>query len=184
MTGKEFEAILARQCSAYRTQSKACIGRYGVQAIRTSPQDIITIKSLPDFEGLVPGLQNQIIFDAKVCSQASFDLSPFRNRKRRQLEHMLERSRYGAVCGFLIHWPAREMKTKSVPVATWWFPVKYGHPFWDAFETAEIRRLNRADCEAYGTAITWTDRRMNLLALFQRLGENNGRIETQQGDPV
>lgn len=169
MNGREFEQQLARQFTAYRTQGKACISRYGVQAIRTSPKDIMTIKSLPDFEGLVPGLHSQIIFDAKVCSQASFDLSPFRNRKRRQLEHMIERSKYGATCGFLIHWSARQMKTKSEPSITWWFPVSFAHPFWDAFEVAEIRRLNRVDCSEYGIEVTWTDKRLNLLALFQRL---------------
>jgi penicillin-binding protein-related factor A (putative recombinase) len=184
MTGKEFEALLARQFMAYREKGLASISRYGVQAIRTSPSDIITIKSLPDFEGLIEGIDKQVIFDAKVCSQASFDLHPFRDRKRRQLEHMLERSRYGATCGFLIHWPERQLKTKSVPATTCWFPVQYKHPFWDAFESAEVRRLNRSDCEHYGHDVTWTGNRLNLLKLFKRLGEDDGRTEAEQGNTV
>jgi len=170
VTGKEFEDIVTRQCRRYREKGLACIGRYGVQAIRTSPTDIMTIKSLPDFEGLVPKLPNQVIFDAKVCSQSSFDLSPFRDRKKRQLEHMLERSRYGAVCGFLIHWPERKLKTKTEPEATWWFPVHFQYRFWIAFEVAETRRLTRADCEEYGTEVQWIKNRPDLLSLFQKLG--------------
>ena len=169
MTGKEFEDIVARVCRAYRDKGTASIGRYGVQAIRTSPTDIVTIRSLPDFEGPVSGSGTQYIFDCKVCSQASFDLSAFRDKKKRQLDHMIERSRYGATCAFLIHWNARKLKTKHESLETWWFPVYWHSKFWDAFEHGEVRRITRADCYEYGKEVDWQKNKPNLIKLFNSI---------------
>jgi penicillin-binding protein-related factor A (putative recombinase) len=169
MTGREFEDAVARRCLWYREHNLASIGRYGVQAIHTSPTDVITMKSLPDFEGLVGGSPRQIIFDCKVCSQASFDLSPYRDRKKRQLKHMFERSIYGATCGFLIHWNERELTRRTDKKITWWFPVDSQMPFWAEVESSVVRRITRDACEEYGKEMGWTadlKSKPKLLELF------------------
>ena len=159
MTGRDFEAVLVEQFRNYRTQGVASISRYGVQAIHRGKDDIVTMASLPDFEGLASGIATQVIFDAKVCSQASFNLSPYRkevksSNKERQLRHMLERSQFGAVCGFLIHWNARQLKTRSEPAATFWFPVSTSQ-FWDEFQRGELARISRDDCHELGLEVEW-----------------------------
>jgi len=162
LTGKEFEDIIARWARALGDSGS--IVRYGVQAVNTGGnQGVITIKSLPDFEGILTGSLRQYIWDCKVCSQASFDLSPYRDRKKRQLNHMLERSRFGAYCGFLIHWNPRELKTKSFPAETFWFPVRHDCPFWGAFAAAEQSRITRDDCREYGEEMIWSGKRPELL---------------------
>ena len=140
---------------------------------------VIQVQSLPDFEGIflqfrdVPsprGTYNErkpVIFDAKVCSQASWGLDPYREvpgqkkgARRRQLTHMYERSDFGATCFFLIHWNERELKTKYEPAETFLFPVtrqdRHVGEFWNAFEAAEVKSINREDCRNYGKLVPWT----------------------------
>lgn len=158
LTGKEFEALVKQRCDQLRLAKLASIGRYGVQAARRK-DDWVIMQSLPDFEGCSRE-GRQAIFDCKVCSAASFDLSPYRREtngaKSRQLSHMLERSQYSARCFFLIHWNGRSLKTRSEDAETWAFPVKHGHPFWDSFESGEVKSINRKDCESYGQFVKWT----------------------------
>jgi len=161
-TGKQFEDVIARWARALGDSGS--VGRYGVQAIHTGgDRGIVVVKSLPDFEGILTGSPRQYIFDCKVCSQASFDLSPYRDRKERQLRHMLQRSRFGAQCAFLIHWNPRSLKTKSEPAATYWFPVCHSMKFWHDFKAAEVRRITREDCACYGRGVSWAGKKPMLL---------------------
>ena len=169
MSGKEFEDLVARW--ARGLGDKGSISRYGVQAVRAGPTQIIAMKSLPDFEGILSDDHRQIIFDCKVCSQASFNLSPYRDRKKRQTDHMLERSQYGAICGFLIHWNERRLKTKSEVAETWWFPIHHEMKFWHEFKSAEVRRITRADCREYGTEVTWQRNKPDLCSTLTILTE-------------
>lgn len=157
LDGKAFESILVDRHSEYRKLNIASIGSYGVQCVNygTGP---VEVKSLPDFEGITQDAR-QIIFDAKVCSQASFNLSPYRivpekGKKWRQLKHMLERSRFNATCFFLIHWNERELKKKYEPPITYAFPVCLNE-FWERFEAAEVKSINRSDCQRFGYEIEW-----------------------------
>jgi len=154
MTGKEFEDAVARW--ARSLGGDGSIGRYGVQSVRTGgPLGAIQIKSLPDFEGIMGWGDWQYIWDCKACSQASFNLAAYRDRKKRQLTHMIERSRFGAICGFLIHWNERKLKTKTEKEETWWFPVHHLHPFWESFFAAEVKRITRIDCMEHGKEVAW-----------------------------
>jgi len=157
MKGSAFEKLIVERNAEYKSQKLACIGRYGVQAARMK-DDWIIMSSLPDFEGTLQG-GRQIIFDAKVCSQASMPLDQYRWETRaaraRQLRHMYERSAFGAVCFFLIHWPARQLKTKSEPAITFRFPVSVYSAFWLSFEAGEVRTLSRNDCENHGVVVSW-----------------------------
>tara|TARA_R100001129_G_scaffold10057_1_gene6843 strand:- start:5744 stop:6256 length:513 start_codon:yes stop_codon:yes gene_type:complete len=161
-TGKQFEDVIARWARSLGVNGS--VGRYGVQAVHTGgDRGIVAIKSLPDFEGILTGSTRQYIWDCKVCSQASFDLGPYRDKKKRQLQHMLDRSRFGASCAFLIHWNRRELKTKVEPGITYWFPVSEAMPFWRDFQAAEVRRITREDCYCYGTEVGWAGKKPLLL---------------------
>jgi len=180
MPGKEFEDLVARLCWKYRKDGTASITRYGVQSIRTA-KEIITIKSLPDFEGLVrtDSGSTPVIFDCKVCSQASFDLAPYRDKKKRQLEHMLERSEYGAKCGFLIHWNERLLKKKTWGSETFWMPVHELDPIWMEFRSVERRRITREDCHEFGREVAWENKKPDLMSLFLSLVSESKKHELE-----
>ncbi len=115
---------------------------------------------------------SHIIFDAKVCSQASFPWDKYRSITRgaraRQLKHMLKRSRFGARCFFLFHWNERLLKTKSVSARTFVVPVRHDDDYWTKVEMAEIKSLTRDDCFSIGVEIPWeaTDRGFKLRPNF------------------
>lgn len=166
LTGKQFEQIIVDINRIYRQHMIAECGRYGVQAARMA-DGYQVMRSLPDFEGIVHG-GRQFIFDCKVVSGASLILSEYRKidkqskgdkgkqgKRHRQYRHMMNRSDMGAMCGFLIHWNARELKTKSEPADTFWIPVHRESELWDRFETGEIGVLTRMDCAEFGVRIEW-----------------------------
>lgn len=111
------------------------------------------MQSLPDFEGVLLG-GRQFVFDAKVCSQASFPLAES-TMKERQLRHLLRRAQFGAISFLLIHFNARSLITKSIPARTIAFPVRPDHPFWEAFARGEIKRITEQDAELYGIHVEW-----------------------------
>lgn len=158
LKGADLEQLVVQRAEKYRAAGMADVKRYGVQAVRTK-EEWQVIRSKPDFEGVVPGAY-QFIFDCKVESGASFDLSRYRDDvkgpKRRQLNHMFERASYGVRCFFLIHWNARELATKSEPAITWAFPVHARMHFWVAFLDGEVRKITRSDCAEFGRLIPWT----------------------------
>lgn len=158
LDGKEFEHHCIQRMDWEHQRHHCLMGRYGVQGTfidgKWQP-----MQSLPDFEGVLPPNGRQFIFDAKVCSQASFDMAKFRpgqkENKARQLDHLLKRATYGAICFFLIHWNARQLKTKSEPEITWAFPVHPAHPFWERFCAGETTSINRLDCDEYAVPVPW-----------------------------
>jgi penicillin-binding protein-related factor A (putative recombinase) len=158
LTGADFERIVESRLAKYKTARLAHVKRYGVQAVRSQEQWHI-IRSKPDFEGVVPG-GRQVIFDCKVESSASFDLSQYRPEidgpKKRQLTHMFERAEYDVYCFFLIHWNPRELATKSEPGITYAFPVDSRMEFWQQFLAGEVRRITRSDCAEYGRSVPWS----------------------------
>lgn len=111
------------------------------------------MQSLPDFEGILIGGM-QFCFDAKVCSQASFPLGES-TMKQRQLKHLKKRARFGAICFFLIHFNERRLVTKRSPTRTITFPVRPDHPFWEAHERGEVKRITEQDAELYGIRVEW-----------------------------
>ena len=152
MNGKDFERITLHRLEWEERQGRCTAGRYGVQGVfidgKWSP-----IKSLPDLEGVLLG-GRQFCFELKVCSQASFPLDDDK-LKARQLKHLTRRARFGAIAFLLIHFAARELKTKSEGPMTTAFPVLPGHPFWDAFDRGESTRIARDDAEHFGVPVAW-----------------------------
>lgn len=176
LSGKEFESIIIEQSDHYRSNEVASIGRSGVQAsvIPDGRGGVETrlLQSLPDFEGdcliggdglnLSPAMDRQHIhlkFDAKVCSSASFDWTRYRKETRgskwRQLTYMLDRSRFGAKCFFLIHWNERKLTKSTVAPKTYIIPVQFEDPYWSRVESMQVRSLSLGDCEEMGQEVQW-----------------------------
>ncbi|AMV35737.1 hypothetical protein VN12_26830 [Pirellula sp. SH-Sr6A] len=175
LTSKEFEQLVLDQSAWYEEIKFAVIGRYGVQATvrpsHTTPGAMETqlIQSLPDFEGMYRCLEGEskglphtfrhVIFDAKVCSSASFPWNKYRAETRgpraRQLKHMLRRSRFGATCFFLFHWNERSLAKRTVPARTFIFPVSDQDDYWDRVESLEVKSLTLSDCEEKGVEVDW-----------------------------
>lgn len=158
MKGSDLEKIVTERLHQERQAGRASVGRYGVQAAR-SKDDWIIMQSLPDFEGVFAG-GRQLIFDCKVCGQASFGLSDYRREtggaRARQLKHMLERAEFGATCFFLIHWAERRLAKRTDPPITYALPVHPHLRLWEEFAAAERKRLTRDDCEFHGCEVPWT----------------------------
>lgn len=163
--GKEFEDLLIPRLKHYTATRLGSFHRPGVHAATIMRFDDGTVRarliqSLPDFQGVFGNPQREAVFDCKVCSAASFNLANYRlenkGPKARQLQHMYERDAFGSVCFFLLHWNARELKTKSSPSCTYAIPVSRTLPLWQMFESGELRTLTRNQCDDFGFLIPWT----------------------------
>jgi len=160
LKGKELEDLILWRARQYdEPASRYSLGRYGVMASLIAG-NWTPIQSLPDFEGVLPG-GKQFIFDTKVCSQATYSLSGGTSKSfKNQYKHMRRRDKFGVMCFLLIHYNARELKTKSDPALTVLFPVG-DTPFWEAYDNMEQKGITREDAVAYGTVMEWrlaTDR--------------------------
>jgi len=151
--------------SSLKRDGIACFDKPGVHALPIQRFDDGTVKarliqSLPDYQGVFGRPQTEVVFDAKVCSQASFNLDKYRislrKARSRQLRHMYERSSFGSACFFLIHFNGRQLKTRSVPAVTYAFPVRENHPLWVSFESGSHKSISIKDCESYAIEVPWT----------------------------
>lgn len=165
LTGKQFEDLIVPRLDWMRKRGKASIRRYGVHANVISRYEDGTVRarlipSQPDFEGVFGRYATQTMFDAKVCSQSSFDLAKYRpeanGARARQLTHMYERASHGCPCFFLIHWNRRSLVSKIEPAETWAFPVHRDMFFWESFDSGMEKRINREHCRTHGVMVTWS----------------------------
>jgi hypothetical protein len=161
--GKEFEGVVLDRLKKEGQGGRCHFGRYGVQAAvkgRQKNGDVIAqlMSSLPDIEGVLAPEGRQVIFDCKVMSGPSFDLSKYRSEtrgaKRRQLTHMYERSRMGATCFFLIHMNPRELKTRTEYQRTVALKV-WDSELWTEFESGEWTTLTRKRLAEVGHNVVW-----------------------------
>ena len=158
LTGKDLEKLVLQQNERYEADRLATVGRYGVQAVHMGDDKVQVLQSLPDFEGVFHG-GRQLIFDCKACSQASFAWAKYRTETKgarsRQLKHMRRRSRFGAVCFFLMHWNERQLKSKTINAQTWLLPVEDTDSYWDDVDGGVVRTLTLEDCQDRGIQVNW-----------------------------
>lgn len=165
ITGKRFEKLIDERLAWCRKNMLADAGKYGVQGAFQPEGEWRAQPSKPDYEGVVVG-GRQFVFDAKVCSQSSFNLDKYttkivdgkkkRGSRRRQIDFMYNRSQFGAVCGLLIHWNPRELTRKTYCAETYWLPVSRDSSFWQCVESGSIRSITRSDCRMVGIRVDWT----------------------------
>lgn len=149
LKGTEFEALLSDAADRAEKLGILTMDRYGVTL---SVQNGITlgISSKPDFEGVISS-GHQFIFEAKVCSAASFPMAKDKI-KPRQVSHMLTRSRFGVPCFLVIHFTARRMVRGYDPAMTVAIPVSEADPRWQRFVDAhDAARRDKCAVESQGS---------------------------------
>jgi penicillin-binding protein-related factor A (putative recombinase) len=161
LTGSDFEDLVKERCDKLQERRLASISKYGVKVRFDAEVNAYRpIRSLPDFEGVFGRHATQVIFDCKVVSGASFPLSEYRIDQRKpkalQLRHMYDRSSFGAVCFFLVHFNGRELKKSTIEAQTYAMPVHEDHAFWRRFEQREEKSISPRQCEEYGVLVPWT----------------------------
>lgn len=203
LDGSEFEDRVVLCVNSLRADKKASFARPGVYAnvfkrYKDGTVRAKLIRSLPDFQGVFGLPQREVIFDCKVCSQASLNLSKYRidesGDRSRQLRHMFERADFGSACFLLVHWNKRELKTKSFSAVTYAMPVSRLHPFWTDFTAGTEKALQRSHCAEYGVEVEWvadgrqTILRPNLWPAIIRLARifdgSRDRMSTSIGDAI
>ena len=161
LKGKELEQIVLFRASKLEESKILTLGRYGVQAVMMNSKEPPfkpqwqVIPSLPDLEGIVYGSGRQIIIECKVCSQASYAIAQNDDKHPKQIAHMLRRAEFGALCFLVIHFNARELKTKSDPAETIAIPVKREDFLWRMYLANEVRTLSREEARSYGMVVPW-----------------------------
>lgn len=158
LKGKEFEALIMFRAGKLEEDRLLCLGRYGTQVVMMNDSLGVPrwqpIPSYPDFEGVIYGSGRQIIIEAKVCSQASYPIYATGKKRPKQIEHLLRRAAFGAQCYLLIHWNARDLKTKSEEAETFAIPV-LDNTFWREYESFERKSLNRQEAGLFGFKVPW-----------------------------
>lgn len=154
MTGKEFESLLLWRARTYdEPLGLYTMGRYGVMAVMHD-NEWRPIKSLPDFEGVMPG-GHQFIFDAKTCSQPSYALSGGTSKSlEHQYKHMRRRAKFGVLCFLLIHFNARTLKTREDPAFTAAIAIR-DSPLWESYDRGELKTITRDEALRYGQKVPW-----------------------------
>jgi len=159
LSGKDFENLILFRAHRLEEQGILTMGRYGTQVVMMNDDHGIPrwqpIPSLPDFEGIVSGTGQQIIIEAKVCSQASYPIHQAGKAHPKQFSHMLKRAEFGARCYLLLHFNGREMKTKSDPSTTYAIKVHPDLPLWREHAAAERLSIGRSEADLFGTPLEW-----------------------------
>lgn len=154
-TGKELEEIVLYRCREIDEPARRyTLGRYGVMAVLIDGK-WQPITSLPDMEGALYGTGRQLIFECKVCSQASYALSGGTSKSfKNQYKHLQRRSKFGVLTFILLHFNERKLKGKVDPEFTVMFPVQ-DNQFWQAYDRGEEKAITRAQAKMYGIEVAW-----------------------------
>ena len=163
--GRDFEKRVLERLDWEENHHNGTYDRSGVKAaVRGFNKDGTVIaqlqKSKPDFEGILPS-GRPLIFDTKVITGPSFNMSAYRTdigstAKSNQYKYMLRRCKYGALCGFLIHFNSREFKRKKKEYAeTLFLVVNPKMRVWREFEECSVTVFTRDDCRVNGFEVPW-----------------------------
>jgi len=156
-TWDRFEKLVLARGRSDEAAGMYCIDPMGVQVsrryVKGQKPEHIPISSYPDFFGSFDDGRG-FVFDAKTCSGASWPLNEDKLKKR-QYDFMIKRAMFGEVCGILLHFNPRILKTKITDPSTWWIPVFYSHPIWKDYDSGLKRNITLGDCQMYGISVEW-----------------------------
>lgn len=156
IAAKDFEKLCMLDATWSESHDAYTMGRYGSQfTYREERGQRIAqpMRSLPDFEGVLPG-GRQFIIEAKVVSGSRLDIHDDKF-KARQLSHLLSRARFGAVTLLLLHFNERRLIRSLQPAMTIAFPVRESHPFWRQHARGELASIGRTDATLHGHTVEW-----------------------------
>jgi len=138
LSGKDFEQLLLDSIARCKREGTLTGSRYGVMASFVDGK-WTPITSLPDLEGCLYG-GRQWLIEAKTCSQASFPMEK-KTLKPKQVQHLLERSSFGALSFLVIHFNERRSARVNDPGITYAIPVTHSWPRWQQFVDAYSEAL-------------------------------------------
>jgi len=154
MKGKELEELVLFRARSYdEPEHNYIMGRCGVMSFYNKGV-WVPIQSLPDMEGTLASGRH-FIFDCKVCSQSSYDMTGGTHKSfAHQLKYLRSRARFNAICFILMHFNARVLKTKSEDAFTVAFPVR-DNAFWEGYDRGEQKKISRTEAKLYGVPVEW-----------------------------
>jgi len=160
LKGKEFEALILFRASKLEETKLLSLCRYGVQAMMiknpaTGALETKTIPSLPDFDGCIAPDGRQLIIEAKVCSQSSYSILSNDKKHPKQLDHMLLRSEFGALCYLLIHFNGRVLVRQTIEPVTYAIMVRHDSHFWRMYQAGQVKSIAREDAALWGIEVPW-----------------------------
>lgn len=160
LSGREFEELVLYRARQMNDAGEWHCGRYGVQVSHmkdpvTGKLIVQPLQSLPDFEAACPPEGRQVIFETKVCTSPSYQISTENKRKERQLRHLLDRSAMGCLCYLLIHFNERVLKTRSDEPFTVALPVTPESQLIRDVLTHGTKTLSRSEADLYGLMLPW-----------------------------
>jgi penicillin-binding protein-related factor A (putative recombinase) len=127
ITGRTLEQLVIFRAQKLEEQGILTLGRYGTMVVMMNDEHGIPRwqpkPSLPDLEGVIAGSGRQLILELKACSQASYPIYGTDRKRPRQIEHMMKRAKFGALCYIMIHFNQRDLKTKYQGAFTIAIPV-------------------------------------------------------------
>lgn len=159
LKGKEFEALILFRARKMEEAGTLTMVRYGTSVVmmnnkETGKPEWQPIKSLPDFDACIPPNGRQLIIEAKVCSASSFPLYSEGKKKPKQIEHMLVRAKFGALCFLLIHFNPRVLKRSTHDAATYAIQVA-DNDFWRDYEIGARKGINQQEAALFGFKVPW-----------------------------
>jgi len=186
LTGKEFESILIWRAHEFEAPvaKTYTMARCGTIAVFIKGEWVAQ-PSLPDFNCCLREFGGiEAVFDAKVCSQARYDLSGGTHKSfKHQYRYMRLRDTFGALCFIVLHFNSRVIKTKTEPESTVLFPIMQNE-FWNAYDTGECKGVSRREAEMWGIKIAWDipgnkkTLSPNLYAAICEYAAQRGKIKT------
>lgn len=153
--GKELEQLVIDRKDYDEPAGLYTLSRYGVQGVFMN-NEWRPVQSYPDFEGITPD-GHQFIFDSKVSSQGSFDLTGGTSKSFRALQykHLCRRARFNVTTFILLHFNERVMKKGIEQAFTVAIPVGAGIPFWEDYDRGEAKGISRSQAMLIGVPVVW-----------------------------
>lgn len=160
LKGKEFEELVLFRGRKLEAAGILSLGRFGttVSMMRdpyTQEMKLQPMPSLPDFDGCIAPTGRQLIIETKVCSQASYPLLNTAQKNPKQIDYMMLREKFGALCYLLIHFNGRSLVKMQVPAETYAIPVIGSMELWRLFDAGVIKSITREDAALHGIPVPW-----------------------------
>lgn len=155
---KEFEADVLRYGESNRYP--ILIKRNGVMASMFKGKTMV-MKSFPDFEGTLnwDGKVIPFVCDAKVCRTGVMNHFTRKGESSyHQVRYMMRKAAFGEVCGFLVYFPERVLKTRVDEPGTFWIPVHPASEFWMGVQAGGPTTISRARALEIGHLVPWVSR--------------------------
>ena len=156
LLGKEFEELILKRGDSLKKDGVMSLKRNGVKSHRLPDGTVITQKSFPDFTGTIAPHGRRMEIEAKACSQASFPLtSKGKSLHSHQVDYLLEKAEFGAVCYLAVHFNLKLGKTVTHDEFTVAIPVHPDHALWRGVASGAVKTLRRDHAREIGILIPW-----------------------------